>query len=189
MPWILKGQKLYCAISGREIHQNDYVVVIPAFDVDPKDPDSIFSDNVALRDEFEKWDLKDRIIARSQKRWVQWYRDSASYKILIDAENFLIMKSLIEDRITLTFLKHVFGIATSLALWEELCKQIIVFDKSEFRVSKTMRISWEVGESLSSVILISEIEDGSRDRIKVPVLEWKQLKEYLSRDSIIHPYD
>lgn len=188
MPWISKGQKLYCSISGREIRESDYVVVIPAFEVDPKDPDSVFSDNIALRDEFEKWDLRDRIIARSQKQWVQWYRDSSSYKILVDNENFLIIGSLIEDRITLTFLKHIFGIATSLELWGDFCKQV-VFDKGEFWINKTVHISWEVVELSFSVILTSEIEYGSRDRIKVHMREWNQLKEYLSRDSVMHPYD
>lgn len=187
MPWILRDQQLYCAISGKEIHKNDYVVAIPAFEIDPKDPDAIFSDNIALRDEFEQWPLKDKIIAKSQKRWLQKYRNSTSYKILIDSENFLIMKSLIEDRISLTFLKHVFGIATTIALWQKLCQQFFDSEKGLFQLSENARLTWNMEVPLSFVTLILDIENGSRDRIKVPLTEWLHLKEFLSLDSIINP--
>jgi hypothetical protein len=63
MPIIFSDQELYCAISGKPIHKDDYALAIPAFPIHPEDPDSLFSDNIALRDEFEKWELRDRIIA------------------------------------------------------------------------------------------------------------------------------
>ena len=187
MPWVFRDEQLYCAISGKEIHDDDYVVVIPAFEINPKDPESIFSDNIALRDEFEQWPLKDKIIAKSQKQWIQWYRDSTSYKILVDNENFLIMKSLLEDRVSLTFLKHVFGIATTSALWKNLCLHILQSDQGEFQVNNNTRIFWDTELTTSHVILILNIENGSKDRIKVPLSEWSSLKDFLSIDSIINP--
>jgi hypothetical protein len=187
MPWVFRDEQLYCAISGKEIHDGDYVVVIPAFEIDPKDPESIFSDNIALRDEFEKWPLNDKIIAKSQKRWIQWYRDSTSYKILVDNENFLLMKSLIEDRVSLTFLRHVFGVATTGALWQKLCQQFLHSEKGHFQLSENERLTWSMEEPLSYVTLILDIENGSRDRIKVRLSEWLSLKDFLSLDSIMNP--
>lgn len=187
MPWVLRDQQLYCAISGKEIHNSDYVVVIPAFEIDPTDPDSIFSDNVVLRAEFENWPLKDKIIAKSQKRWIQEYRDSTSYRLLIDNENFLVMKSLIEDRVSLTFLKYVFGIATTLGLWEKLCQDMANLKKGEFQLSKSTRLAWEMKVSSPYVTLIHDVENGFRDRIQVPLPQWVHLKEFLSLDWIMNP--
>lgn len=186
MPIILHGQELYCAISGKLIHKDDYVVVIPAFPIHPDDPDSFFSDNIALRDEFENWKLKDKIIAKAQKVWLEDYRNSKFHKILVDNEYFFLNKSLIEDRVGLTFLKRVFGISTNKKLWTNLCHNITTLDKYEFRLDPGQILTWDTVFPLY-VILVREIENGSRDRVYIPMTEWTALKEILSQDTIAHP--
>lgn len=186
MPSILHGQELYCAISGKPIHEDDYVVVIPAFPVHPNDPDSFFSDNIALRDEFENWRLKDRIIAKAQAVWLKDYRSSKFYKILVDNEYFFLARSLVEDRVSLTYLKHVFGFGTKLDLWVELCHSITNLDKSEFHLSQNEILTWNTVFP-SHVVLIREIKNGSKDRIYVPLAEWAALKEILSQVTITDP--
>ena len=179
MPIILHDQELYCAISGKPIHKDDYVVVIPAFPIQPEDPDSFFSDNIALRDEFENWKLKDQIIAKAQAPWLKEYRSSKFHKTLVDNEYFFLNESLIEDRVSLTFLKHVFGIGTNKKLWTNLCHDITTLNKSEFRLDPGQILTWDTVFPLY-VILIREIENGSRDRVYIPMAEWKTLKEILS---------
>jgi len=183
MPIVLDGQKLYCAISGKVIRNEDYVVLIPAFQVDPEDPDSIFSDNIALRDEFEKWVLKERIIAKAQEPWLQESRSRKSHAVLVDNEYFFITRSLVEERVSLNFMKHVFGIGTSTELWLIFCQQITTLDKNTFQLSPSVTLTWEMVFH-SHIILTREIKNGSKDRINISTKEWSLLKEILSDDSV-----
>lgn len=185
MPTILNHQNIHCAISGKLIHKEDYVVVIPAFPIHPEDPDSFFSDNIALRDEFEKWPLKDKIIAKAQEVWLKDHRSRKSQKILVDNEYFLVTKNLKEDRISLTFLNHVFGVGTKTIVWTKLCQQVTTLEKNEFVLSPSEKIFWDTTPSY--VVLIREIRNGSRDRIKIPMAEWLSLKEILAREQVMHP--
>jgi hypothetical protein len=179
MSFLLKGKQQHCAISGKEIRDGDYALLIPTFESHSDDPVNIFSESIVLRNEFEGWALRDEIIGRVREPCTEWYRGSRSYKVLVDTEYFLLARSLVEEKLRLFFQQHIFGLEINAEAWPEFCRQVNSLEKGEFEVHPGTSLAWDKS-SPAFILLVRNAKDGLDDAIKIPAQEWATLQETLS---------
>lgn len=167
-----------CAISGKDIRENDNVVAFPYFDASPGDPEFICCENVALRSEFESWYLKNRVVEKVRDFWIWQYHHGKSFSILAENENILISKSNIEDSIRLFFLKYVFYVWFTETAWKRL-KDLVTVENGHIDIYKDEGFSWTV-DSTRGIVLLQRIEVRKGDAVVIPITEWQDFQELLS---------
>jgi len=166
-----------CAISKKELQEGDDVVHFPYYDAMPSEPEFICCEDIALRSEFEKWQLRDRVIQKVRDFWIREYRDSVYFSILAENEIILISKSYVEDSIRLFFLKYVFDVWLTEDTWKRF-QDFVTVEKGSIKLSEKESFSWNVDSAKGSVVL-QKIEV-RKDTIIVPITEWQNLQELLS---------
>lgn len=144
-----------CAITRKELKESDNVVHFPYFDALPSEPEFVCCENIALRSEFEKWYLRDRVTQKVREHWLEWSQTKEGKAIVILArnENFLITKGIYDKGIALFFLNHVFHISLPINLWDKFTKIILTTDTSEIKTFGEDSFQWNVDAIKGNVIL------------------------------------
>lgn len=163
-------EKTRCAISNKIITDSDYVMGFYAFPYyEPPHPLSVCYDNVALRDEFNKWEFREAVTEELSKIWTQRYGKSDAYQtVIFKDDSYIIAKGTIDANVRIWFLKHIFTLTVSKVDWKAFC-QTLLDDQKE--------ISFDLHKD-SHLLVRKENEgvkiyyDRLRDRIKLDFLEW-----------------
>ncbi|HEU0291249.1 MAG TPA: hypothetical protein VFR47_00835 [Anaerolineales bacterium] len=167
-----------CVISGKKMNTTDNVVFFPYFDSHPGDPDFVYCESAALRSEFEKWHLRDRIIKKVRDFWIQWSHEKRPISILIENQNFLIVKSEIEKKISLFCLNHVFSVDFTIDAWKRFVDLMLTSEKSHINTIENDSLFWNVNTTNDNVML--QAIGIRRDSIVMPLTDWLNLQELLS---------
>ena len=174
MPFIFMKDD-FCQISGRKLHRGDHVVVFPPFKCARQSPEFVYSDGIALRDEFEKWELKTTVTKLVQDFWIDTYRDNKYFPILFEDDYYLIVKSLAErGRVDMFFLKHVLHFSFWANSWPQFCEQMVSLENGVVRLSDISILEWKIEYPQVTIeIKYDKIYD---DQIIIPVEEWAHLQ-------------
>jgi hypothetical protein len=181
---VIKEKIMYlinrCAISRKELQESDDVVSFPFFDSKPGEPKSICCEDIALRSEFEKWYLRDRVIQKVRDFWFQWSQMKKDIAILILAENenFLITKGIYDKGVALFFLNHVFYVWVAIDIWDRFVDLILTSDKGELNTFGEHSFHWGVDTTQDNMIV--QIKSVRKDTIVIPMAEWLNLQELVS---------
>lgn len=167
-----------CAISGKEMKISDDVVIFPYFDSQPGEPEFICCESAALRNEFERWYLKDKVIQKVRDFWVQRTHEKRFLLILAENENFLIVTSTIEKGVSLFFLNHVFSIDFTIDAWERFVDLMRTAEKGDINTIEKNSLYWDAATKKGSAFL--QIRATRKDSITIRINEWLNLQELLS---------
>lgn len=167
-----------CAISRKSIQASDDVVSFPYFESYPGEPEFVCCENIALRSEFERWRLRDRVIEKVRDFWTRWYRESKFFSILAENESFLIAKSTIENRVLLFFLNHVFSVEFTEDTWRKFSNQILTVEKGNIIANERMVLYWDMNITKGTLTL--HTSDDWRDSIIIRMTEWRSLQKLLT---------
>ena len=176
MPFTL-SELNHCAISGKPLEQQDFVVVFPVYKSHLGEPEHICSENIALRDEFENWQYRDRVISRVRSAWVEWYRNTKSYSILWDHDSFLVVESLLEDKIRIFFLNHVFAVELIKEQWNEFQQKTLTIREGHILLRSNVSLFWKTYPSYTNLLIVDK---EWRDTIDIPSSEWEHLMRFFS---------
>lgn len=177
MPIVFVG-KTRCAISNKIITDSDYIMGFHAFPYyEPPHPLSVCYDNVALRDEFNKWEFRKQVTEELSKIWTQRYGKSDAYQtIIFKDDSYIIAKGSIGANVRIWFLKHIFTLTVSKGVWNAFC-QTLLDDQKE--------ISFDL--DTNSHLLVRKENEGVeiyceplKDRIKLDVPEWHHFLSILA---------
>lgn len=180
---MLAGRPLICAISGKEITEQDNVIFFPPFSFcTPQDPEFICYEGHVLREEFEKWVYRESVINKVKETEVVGYLNRQSFKIIIQDENFLLVKQIYNGGYRLFFHKYSFYTAEiKNEIWPSLFSRL-VSEYGEIDLNFRTKFSWE--DCLTKVILSKESYEFGRvlrDRVEIPKTEWNCFRETLSK--------
>ena len=157
---------------------SDDVIIFPYFYSQPGEPEFAYCENVALRSEFEVWHLRDKITKKVRDFWIQEYHQATSFSILAENENYLIARSLIENRVLLFFLNHVFSIEFTRDIWKRFKDLILTSKEENINTIVEHTLSWSVDHTKSRVSV--QTKTIRRDSIILSIAEWLSLQEVLS---------
>jgi hypothetical protein len=168
-----------CAISRQEMDEDDNVVIFPFFESQPGEPEFFLCENIALRSEFEKWHLRDRVIKKVRDFWLQWSQEKIgiAISILAENENFLITKGIYDKGVLLVFLNHVFSVSTPIDAWDSLADLILTAEKGDMDTFGDHSFHWDIDPTHNNMIL--QIRSVRKDTIIIPMTEWQNLQELL----------
>ena len=172
-----------CAITRKELKESDDVVHFPYFDALPGEPEFICCEDIALRSEFEKWYLRDRVTQKVRDFWLEWSQMKENIAIIILArnENYLITKGIYDKGIALFFLNHVFNVWLPIDLWDRFVDLILTADTGKIHTFEEDSFHWNVDAINGNVILqINTLV--RKDTIVIPMAEWLNLQELLSAE-------
>ena len=167
-----------CAISRKDLKESDDVVSFPFFESQPNDPEFICCEDIALRSEFEKWYLRDKVIKKVRDLWVEQCHERSFILILAENENYLIIESIFEKGITLFFLNHVFRVDFTDAIWKRFGGLILATEQGNISTMVNHSLNWVVDTANGTVSL--QIRNARKDSIVIPIAEWLNLQELLS---------
>jgi|GEM_PF-6579848 len=170
-----------CAISNKETKIDDDVVTFPYFDAKPGDAEFICCEDIALRSEFEKWYLKERVVEKVRNFWTQQYHRARSFLILAENENFLIAKSKVENKVLLFFLNHVFSIEFTKDTWKTFGNLILTAEIGDIKTNKQNSLYWNVDDAKGNLFL--QVKSIRKDSITIPMAEWQNLQDLLSANN------
>lgn len=175
MPFLLNKNNR-CAVSGKLIKHGDRVVAFPVYESHPGEPEYVCSENIALRDEFENWQYKDRVVSKVRMAWVSWYRSSTSYSILWDDDSFLIVKSLLENKLRIFFLNHVFAVEVVKEKWEEFQHKLTIGD-GQIVLRANASLSWMASPPYTNLLLV---DNEWKDSVNILSSDWERLVRFFS---------
>lgn len=180
---MLAGRPLICAISGKEINEQDNIIFFPPFSsCTPQDPEFICYEGHVLREEFEKWSYRESVISKVKETEVFSYLNRKSFKIVIQDDSFLLVKQIYDGGYRLFFHKYSFYTGEiNGKIWPSFLKRLIS-EYGEINLDSSTKFSWE--DRLTKVILSREsyvFQRVLRDRIEIPKTEWNYFRELLSK--------
>jgi len=169
-----------CAISRKELQDSDDIISFSFFDSKPGEPEFFLCENIALRSEFEKWQLRDSVIQKVRDFWIQWSRmkKDIAISILAENENFLITKGIYDKGIALFFLNHVFHVWLPIDLWDRFVDLILTTNKGGLNTFGEHSFHWDADITQNNMIL--QIKSVRKDTIVIPMAEWLNLRELVS---------
>jgi len=176
-------ERTLCAISGRIITDTDRVLCFPPFPCGFDDPECICSDACVLRDEFEKWEFRDRVVRMVREFWVQWYHASKAFTVVFENEHFLFVRGKVEPKMRVFFLRYAFVIDIPLAEWQEFRAELHSVADMVHLPYSTINLSFRRIDDKMQVC-IDAAGTGS-DCIEMSSLEWSGLKHILSEPSVL----
>ncbi len=172
-----------CAISGKELQESDDTVHFPCFNSLPGEPEFVYCENIALRSEFEKWHLRDRVAQKVRDFWFEWSQTRENIAIIILArnENYLITKGIYDKGVALFFLNPVFDFGLPIDLWDRFVDLILTADTGKINTFEEDSFDWNIDSIKDNVILqINTLV--RKDTIVIPMTEWLNLQELLSAE-------
>lgn len=177
MPLIL-DKDVRCSISGKPISRQDHAIGFPMFESSPDEPEFVCAENIVLRNEFEKWAFKDRVVEKVRRFCVNSHRNSKFFRVVAEDEFFLVVKSLIEDKVSLFFLKHVFALEMNKGTWKDLCRKVTNSESGNLLLDPNLLFSWERAHDRYTLSLMNR--NGWPDTVEISAMEWTKLKLLLS---------
>ncbi len=184
MPMVIRG-KTTCAISGKIVDVKEKIIGFPTFIGDPRDPAFVCSEACVLRDEFEKWDLKDHVIKKLREFWSLSYRMKTEvWTVIFEDSNYLFVKSEVEDKVRILFHQHVFTIDVPKAIWHEFCKRLLS-DWDVVSISPYSNRTLLFRKRAEKVEISSRYREGWRDCINLSWPEWSHFKSILAANEAL----
>ncbi len=178
MPLMIMG-KTPCAISGKIISKEDKFLCFPQFLCDPLDPAIVCQDACVLRDEFEKWEFRENVIRRVKSFWSLDYRLREAFTVVFEDENYLLVKSKVEDKAEILFFQHIFVIDVPKAKWREFCKEVLS-DSDVVRISPYCNTTFIFTREAEGVQICVYTQQRNHDCVKVPYSEWSDFQAMLA---------
>ena len=164
-----------CAISGKEVQEGDNFFGLPAFPCGPQDPLANYCEACVLRDEFEKWELREVLVQKVKEFWGQWLSTSEFSSSIFHDDIYLIVKNRADNSVRIHFIQHLFLIHVQRKDWKEFYGQMMG-PVNEISIGHytiyTIRKKEEKVE-------ISETYKYGQDRIEVTLEEWEHLQDAL----------
>lgn len=164
-----------CEISKRIIQKGDYCFWLPSFPCDPQDPFSKYSGAWALRDEFEKWELRGDLVRKVRETWKQAFSDPKSlesFLVLFHDDTYLIIKSQRSKGAEIVFWDHLFVLDVQRVTWKKFYNQMLG------PISEIALDPYAVKEEGETIEISVNLGD-RQDRIELSLQEWEHFQDAL----------
>lgn len=164
-----------CGISQRIIQKGDRCFWLPTFPCDPQDPLSKYSGACVLRDEFEKWELREELVRKIRETREQALSDSKSLKacpILFHDNTYLIIKARGSKKIEIIFWQHLFALDIPQGEWRNFYSQML-------SLVDEIALDPNAIKEQEEKVKISGNAWGAGDCIELSLQEWKHLLDAL----------
>ncbi|MCP4527455.1 MAG: hypothetical protein GY833_16300 [Aestuariibacter sp.] len=172
-----------CAISGKIISGKENFLCFPQFLCDPNDPAIVCQDACVLREEFDKWELGDHVTRRVKEFWSLDYRlreARGTSTVVFESNDYLVVKSKVEEKVRILFLQHVFVIDVPKVTWQKFCK-VLRSESNLIRFSpyslKTKLIFSKRAEGVKICLHTQHI---GKDCIQLSPSEWSRFQSILA---------
>lgn len=178
LDWFKKARKMRsaigspCGISRRIIQKDDNFFWIPMFPCNSRDPLAKYRETCVLRDEFEKWELKEPLVQKVKEFWEQWYSTSGSFSIVFHDDVYLIVKNKMRQDAIICFLRSLFFVSVPREEWKEFCDQMM---GPISEISTDFCTVKEKGQRVEIEIVMKY----RRDCIEVTLQEWEHFQSAL----------
>jgi hypothetical protein len=165
--------KSRCAISDKIIQRGDNFICFPPFPSKPTDPLYKCSDGCILRAELESWKYKENVLEASKNFWLQYYASSKVFITIFRDDTYLVLRSIIENKIQIIFFRYGLIIDFPVSLLSEIYNRI-QHDFNELRFQVYPNNLLTLQKDKKSMCLMIAVDETQQDCIKLSEDEWNR---------------
>jgi hypothetical protein len=162
-----------CALTNKVLTKEDVFLCFPAFPCTPHEPIYLCYRACALRSAFNAWEFRNDVLERVKDFWSQNYHRSNAFDMLIEDEDFLVVKGNFEAKIRIFFIRHNFAVDIPVSYWVKFYSQLTDDWEGEIVIHPYSKTHIHLQKTRTQVQLCQQIEGFfGRDCIELSLHEW-----------------